>query len=230
MVYKVKFNLLAPVSIQEQLHFDALLSAVNPLANNKRISLNAQSSKEMANKMEHFPLPVKRLVTADSWVYCASAIFFPPETQIDKSAFIKRRTAQDVEMFERKLRSGAGVMRDKLVKPLIFNTPYVYFLVDSTDKGSLESLCSEIISIGGLRKQGYGEVQSVEISEMKKADWTSCIIKDGYATRRLPSSFVEAEYYIKSTVRAPYWLQVNKEACVDVGQDVRLKQDILYMM
>lgn len=228
---KVSCSPLAPVVVHPSspLHLDALLSAVHPAMHDK-----GKVTRQGASGVEYAPLPLLRALSPDApcdWIFAASAMEVSADAELSTVSFTKRRDGVDVLMGERQITPGMGPMRDRMTTAIAVLAREVFFFAVCYDTSELSRLLRRISHIGGMRKQGYGEVCGWGTEELGGYDrWRESLVLAGKARRFLPASFCnygfsgDCRVQSLGAIRPPYWHHVSDTQRVDVGAGVILRE------
>lgn len=222
MIYEITFYVNTPIITTTEIHFDSLLYAVSPVSHNKPEQLN-RFTKEAT--LKDVPIPVDCIKIDNRYIYCCSTADFINAHKIVDTA-TKRREGLDFLYYHKQQTLKTGIDKNYMLKLYGISCECVKFLVSTSCCKELVRYCRRIKSIGGMRKQGYGEIKNFEIKELQNATWKDCIVSHNRALRNLPECFLENECENILRCKPPYWLLDNKENCAAVGEKAILRNDV----
>ena len=222
MVYEITFDVATPVIATMEIHLDSILYAVSPAAHNKDKQINRFT---LQSDVKDLPIPVDCIKRKSQFVYCCStADFINPHKITDNAT--KRRDGYDYMYYHRQQTPRKGYDKDCMLKLYGVACESVKFLASSSNIADLHRYLRRVKSIGGMRKQGYGEVTGYTVDERPEMDWRDCVCQRGFAIRNIPSYFLETQYKNISRCRPPYWLLDRTENCAVPGDRIILKDDV----
>lgn len=223
MIYEVEFKIGSPVVTNTEIHFDGIMCAVSPASHNKHMQVNRFTKAE---DIITLPIPVDCIKIGKSYIYCCSSADYVNGTPIvDKS--VKRKGGLDFLYYNQRQYINSTINKNCMLTLYCIACESIKFLVSSSNFKELDRYCRRVHNIGGMRKQGYGEVLGYNISEMPELNWQDCIITpDNIAIRNIPQEFCENTCNSELRCKPPYWLLDGKQQCSAVGEQAMLKDDI----
>lgn len=229
-IIRVTARMGSQLVLTAPLHLDGLLSAVHPATHGHQ---RPTRSDETDEHIRIAPLPLGQVFYGGSWVWAASAAQMPDEATLRVSTITKRRDPGDVYYAQRQFQPASGPMRDRMVAVQTVCTPSMSFLAVSNDVPDVRRLLRRVMSVGGLRKNGYGQVLSwdVDVADISLGidAWRETIINDGRARRRLPAEILKPDTYRDQQLRAmpPYWCRAGLVWGVEVGDECELRDEVM---
>jgi len=219
---RVIFKTTTPVCIAHPwIAFDGLL-AHTLLRKILGDDYRALPSKAPAD-VSSLKLPVKKFQKSDKFFYHASISFFDVQDHY-RTVIYKRFHEKDLyrvkQLRKKKIVRGSGHFRDFMISLVYVPCRSVTFYVNG-DKKEIRELCRAIPSIGKKSAIGFGEITSVEISEI---DRDRSIIYSGKAMRPIPQwAFKSAEEKWLLAYIFPYWSRRNVDLCAVPSRGVKMK-------
>lgn len=222
MVYKLTFDVITPIISTTDIHLDSIFSAVSPAAHNKNYFINRHTPFEKINQL---PIPIDCMKIGNEFVFCCSAADYQNASLICEST-TKRKDGNDFMFFHKQLTPRKGIEKDVKLNLYGVSCESVSFLLSSSNISSVHRYARRVHNIGGMRKQGYGQVANYKIEEMPELSWKDCVIKNGKAIRNIPQEFLENECHSYDPCMTPYWLLDGSRKCAIVGNFAKLKDDV----
>lgn len=222
-VIRAVFSMVTPIIISEPLHFDAVLTAVHPNALPQPWTNNRLREKDLPD----LPLPLKKAVSGDDWVWCASTCSLDDEARPYSGTHTKRKSREDVFFLQKNVMVIGGVFKDWIISDQGFSTRSLSFLAEPTDMKELAWLCSRITHFGKLRGMGYGQVSGFRLEELGSKSWKDCLVQGIRAARDLPQSFIYGGFgwdYVN--VHPPYWDMDRRVSGVATGNVMTLAPEV----
>lgn len=213
----------APVIATEDIHLDSILYAVSPAAHNKDIHLTRLTP---AYSVPDLPIPIDCIRRNGCYIYCCSTAEFVGGQKI-VDTMTKRKDGYDYMYYHSRKTPKTGIDKDWMVKLYGVCCEEVSFLASSSNYSSLDRYVRRIKSIGGMRKQGYGEVSGYEIKERPELTYQDCVIEAGRAIRNIPQELLSTQCRSRCRVKPPYWLLDGKQVCAAVGDKATLRDDVV---
>jgi CRISPR type IV-associated protein Csf3 len=188
----------------EPLHLDALLAwALCPM--------NEKSDPPKRDEVpDEIPVPLGMWRHGAEWGWTASALF-PDGDPIETIRFWRKKFNTDrAEMIDKTVNTRIGATRE-------YNVPMPLVLAHRVNAWALgdrkrvaHALRKNIRYLGKKRSQGIGKVRDI-IVEWTDEEWF--LEKDGAAMRHLPMDGAAR----KVRTRPPYWNNVGRVPCCEVG-------------
>ena len=224
MIYKIVFQIVSPIITTSDICLDSIFYAVSPAGHNKDIYINRFTS---AQSIGVLPIPIDCAKIGGRFIYLCSTFDFGSDAKLITDNATKRRDDKDYLYYHQKQTPRTGVDKDRMLKLYGVSTNAVSALLSTTNRAALERYVKRIKNIGGMRKQGYGEVASYQIIEMPAMEWQSCIVDDkGIALRNIPACFVRNKCTSIKACFPPYWLPDAAELCAAAGEAAELRDDV----
>lgn len=222
MIYEIRLNVSAPVIATEDIHLDGIFYAVSPAAHNKNIHLTRLTH---SCDVPDLPIPIDCLYKDGCYIYCCSTAEFINGQRITDT-MTKRKDGIDYMYYHSQKTPKKGIDKDWLIKLYGVCCEQVRFLVSSSNYNALARYVRRIHSIGGLRKQGYGEVVGYDIVPRSDLTYKDCVIENGRAIRNIPQKMLTRSCSASVRIRPPYWLLDGKLPCATVGEPAELREDV----
>lgn len=222
MVYKLTFHVLTPIIATTDIHLDSIFSAVSPAAHNKAYAVTRHTS---SNSISQLPIPIDCIKAGSEFVFCCSAASYEKASLICDSA-TKRKDGNDFMFYHRQLTPRKGIEKDAMLKLYGVVCESVSFLLSSSNISSVHRYARRVRNIGGMRKQGYGQITKYELDEMTELNWKDCVINNGKAIRNIPQEFLDNGCHSSAPCKTPYWLLDGSRKCATVGDFAVLKDDV----
>ncbi len=222
MVFELTFKILTPIITTTDIHLDAVFSAISPSGHNKDYVITRHTPSRSIKQLN---IPIDCAKINNRFIFCCSvANFHNAETICDTAC--KRKSGEDVLYYHKNITRKTGIEKDSMIKLYGVSCDCVSFLLSSSNKSSVIRYAKRVNSIGGMRKQGYGQVTDFKLTERPDLSWKDCIVSNGKAIRNIPSIFIDGPCHSKSRCLCPYFLLDGKEPCATVGDFVKIKDDV----
>ena len=211
---RVTAHLQTPVVVTgRHYHFDALIAYAEV-----QEALSQGLSEADALVMQD-SLPIEKSWSGADWVYCSSVIQWEQTGGITMTRYIKRNDPVTAELWQGKgvlhtrkdaLSVGSGHYRAyDLRAPTIWARTGTAWVIG--DRQRIVEALQSIVSLGKLRRNGYGRVNKWTV----EPDLQALTV---WQRRSLPLGFIpaEPEQYAKAVagLRPPYWDRVKHQECL----------------
>jgi hypothetical protein len=156
MIYKISFEVKTPIITSTDIHLDSIFYCVSPASHNKDVHISRFST----SLPPELPIPIDCAKIGDKYIYCCSTADYINAEQITEN-FTKRRDYIDYHYLNNIQTPRKGIERDIMTKAYGVVCTAVEFKLSSTNFADVNRYCRRIHSIGGLRKEGYGEITTI---------------------------------------------------------------------
>lgn len=209
---EITFKTTTPVCIAHPwINFDGLLAHIllRKILGDEYRALPSKAPIDVSP----LELPVKKFQRGNKFFYYTSVSFFDKE-EYYKTTIYKRFHEKDLprmkQFRKKKIVRGSGHFKDFMIS-LVYVPCKITTFYANGNKKEIKELCRAIPSIGKKPVIGFGEINSVSVSEI---DRDKSIIHKGKAMRPIPQwAFKSAEekYFLAYTF--PYWSRQNVDLC-----------------
>lgn len=225
--YLVTAKMLGGHVLDSELYLESIMAATHPAMH----SLPSKLIRQGLDKAVQAPLPLAAVWSNghsnSRIVWLASAGYYPEDTRLEKTHFVKRRDGIDVMMTQRTFQPGSGAMKDRMEMRALIMAREIRWYIACNEPNEIKRLLRRNCQhIGSVRRMGYGEVREWEIEEVDDKIM-DCLVSGIKAMRRLPVSILEQfDNPEQMTVRPPYWYMAERCLGVNTGSRCALKDGL----
>ena len=221
MLVRVVFEMASPVILTDPLHLDAIITAVHPDA----VDTTLVRTMDAKGSIKGLSLPLERAGLPASWVWCASAAYFPDTAKPFSGKYCRRKDEYDADWIGKNVLTIGGIYKNRVAAASGVATPEVCFLAVPTDTDELLALCRKVQGLGRLRASGYGMIRGVRLERVTR-DWRDALVYAGKAMRTLPAEMLTSPAGKSVRIRPPYWARTDRVEGAEPGDEAVLSPEV----
>lgn len=220
MLVRVVFEMSSPVILTDPLHLDAIITAVHPDA----VDTTLVRTMDAKGEIRGLPLPLERAGAGGTWVWCASAAYFPDTAKPFSGKYCRRKDEYDADWLGKNVMTIGGIYKNRVATVSGVAAPEVCFLAVPKDADQLLALCRKVQGLGRMRADGYGLVRDVRLERVTR-DWRDALVYGGQAMRTLPAEMLASEVRKPVRIHPPYWAGSGRAKGAEPGDEAILSQE-----